>query len=186
MERIEITRVSYNDNHSYTTKKVKDEYFVDNTKIDGYQKSKIAKLETNDCFVRSVMSAFDVSYDEAHDFVRRNFYRENRKGTFVVNNINRVVACGVTLNGKKFKFVGKHPKKTNYPSTKILYNPKYGNTKRGFTVAPFLENFSSGTYIILVKQHAMAVKDGVLYANVNENIEGLQRPVELVIEIVNK
>ena len=49
--------------------------------IKGWDSSSLAKSETNDCVVLSIASAFSVSYEEAHEFVKNTFKRKFRKGT---------------------------------------------------------------------------------------------------------
>jgi hypothetical protein len=39
------------------------------------------------------------------------------------------------------------------------------NTLRNMTTAKFLEDYSKGTYIVTVKGHAFAIKDGVVIGN---------------------
>ena len=48
--------------------------------IKGYENSVIAKSEDNDCVVRSIASAFEVDYDNAHQFVSDTFKRKPKKG----------------------------------------------------------------------------------------------------------
>ena len=52
---------------------------VTSSKIKGYSKSEIAKKETNDCSVRALANAFDVTYNKAHKFLEENYGRKNRR-----------------------------------------------------------------------------------------------------------
>ena len=49
--------------------------------IKGYNSSKIAKSEKNDCFVRAMAAATDTDYDTSHEFVKKTFNRKPNKGT---------------------------------------------------------------------------------------------------------
>ena len=44
--------------------------------IKGYNSSKIAKSEKNDCFVRAMAAATDTDYDTSHEFVKKTFNRK--------------------------------------------------------------------------------------------------------------
>ena len=50
-----------------------------------------AKKENNDCVVRAVMNAFEVSYNEAHKFCEKEFKRKSKKGCSGYCNMIRVV-----------------------------------------------------------------------------------------------
>jgi hypothetical protein len=55
-----------------------------NDAIIGYSDSKIAQSETNDCFVRTIAAALEVSYDDAHAYVAKEYGRKNRQGTYSI------------------------------------------------------------------------------------------------------
>jgi hypothetical protein len=79
-------------------------YIQTSTAIIGYSESQIAKSERNDCFVRAVASAYEIPYDKAHTWVKKNFNRENRKGTFdVVMKMEQFSKEEKKLNKKKIK-----------------------------------------------------------------------------------
>ena len=59
--------------------------------IQGYSESVIAKSETNDCVVRAFASAFDITYDKAHKYVKEKFGRKDRQGTYgTVTTLNKM------------------------------------------------------------------------------------------------
>jgi hypothetical protein len=79
--------------------------------------------------------------------------------------------------------VSKHkvnPSKTHWKkmtgSNKVLTNPKY-KKQTGYTLKSFMENNPVGRFVLIVQGHAVAVVNGVLYANTNENAIGLYRSV---------
>jgi len=62
-----------------------------------------------------------------------------------------------------------------------LVNPKY-KKETGYTVKPFMEQHPVGRYIIIVKGHALALVDGVLYGNSSEQYNGFRRTIHYVIQ----
>ena len=119
--------------------------------IKGYQESKLAQAETNDCMVRATAAAFDVHYDEAHDFCRRNFRRQFRKGSFgVYHTLKAAEADGAEIFKKKIESI--------LPFT---YYKVYGQeVQRKMTVGTFAVKYPKGTYLLLVRGHAFTIKNG--------------------------
>ena len=156
---------------------IKPSLFVNTIKMSRRQ-SEIAKKEDNDCVVRAFMAALDIPYDQAHAWVKKNMEREDRKGTYTGKAIQLVE--GKVKNGYKLKFMGLNPNKMNWKkvtgSNKILTNPKY-KKQTGYTLKSFMENNPVGRFVFIVQGHAVAVVNGVLYANTNENALGLYRSV---------
>tara|TARA_Y100000034_G_scaffold474_2_gene609 strand:+ start:787 stop:1377 length:591 start_codon:yes stop_codon:yes gene_type:complete len=151
------------------------------------------KNETNDCVVKTFMNAFNISYDKAHAYVKKNFNRQDKKGTyFVVYKLAEMGGMKLVfskdadskcatkyLNGKTTKYIGSNPKacvKDNegnaYGTYIKLTNPLYPLGKgeyAGYTVGKFRLQHPKGTYIILVRDHALCIKDGILVDNYSEN-----------------
>jgi hypothetical protein len=162
------------------------------------------KKENKDCVVRAFMNAFDVSYNESHKFVEKHFGRKRRKGTFgCAGKMLKMVDKSIpSLNGKEVVHIGSHPKKGK-PGN-ILLNTQYPIFKRsslngetiiektfaGYTVGKFIQQHQHGTYIIIVAKHALAVKDGVMIDNGDQNDDLLnlyrrdQRRCEEIFEII--
>ncbi len=65
---------------------------------------------------------------------------------------------------------------------KILNNPKY-KKQTGYTLKSFIENNPVGRFVLIVQGHAVAIVNGVLYANTGENAVGLYRSVWMGFEI---
>jgi len=160
-----------------TRKKIRDQFFGDSNVISESQ-SEIAKRETNDCVVRAFMMALDLPYDKAHKFVADKFKRVNGKGVltrlYMTNVLNR------QKNGYKMTLMGFHPKYAFGRRNKLI-NPKY-KKETGYTVKSFMEQHPIGRYFIIVKGHALALVDGVLYGNFNEQYNGFRREVHYVIQ----
>ena len=156
---------------------LKPEYFVDTIKISN-ESGELGKNENNDCVVRAFMSALDLPYNQAHAWVKKELNRKDRKGTFMSAYSKNII--GKTKNGKKISYIGSHPSrdfmKYSIGSDKILVNPKY-KTKTGYTLKSFMENNPVGRFVLIVQGHAVAVIDGVLYGNRDEQWKGLYRSV---------
>jgi hypothetical protein len=159
---------------------LKAEYFVNSNAIAQNQ-SELAKRETNDCVVRAFMCALDISYEQAHAYIKKEMKREDRHGTYTFLYSKNII--GRIKNGRRISFIGAHPDKTwmqkniaNTTNKKILANPKY-KKPTGFTIKAFLENHPVGRFVLVVEGHALAVVDGVLCGNPNEQYHGLYRSV---------
>ena len=109
--------------------------------------SKIAQGETNDCVVYATASAFDLTYDQAHQVVREKFGRKDRKGTRTFSLLNSL--------------------RKEYQELKALntYTVHGREIKRRAKVYSFAKANPQGTYFILVSRHALVIKDGVVYDN---------------------
>lgn len=126
--------------------------------ITGYADSKLAKTENRDCVVRAIASASSMSYDKAHSFVADKFGRKNRKGTYgFLIGMNSMVNTGEKLNRKGVKKVD------------VTIKTKTGITT--MTVNKFAENFTSGSYIVVVKGHAFTIKDGKVVGNFSDAVK---------------
>mgnify|MGYP003109738496 CR=1 FL=1 len=137
-----------------------------------------AKSETNDCSVRAFATALDVSYDSAHEYVKNNFDRENKKG------VHKMMTKGFKLSGKVQKVEDVEFKIDLLPSSKITNEYKlHGEViSRKKTVKSFIKDFSKGIYLVLVSGHVFTVKDGIMIDNAGEEWRPT-RKVEDVFEI---
>jgi len=150
--------------------------------IKGYDESPIAKGERNDCVVRAFASAFEVSYDYAHKYVRENFGRKNREGTYgTVLKMKQIAEDRKQINYKKVKCVG-------VKSTMGMYSLKYDVktkgvvTKREMTVGTFAKQNPVGTFFILVSGHAFTIKDGVVIGNWDDAVKK-KRVIKFAFEV---
>lgn len=160
-----------------TKKKIKDNLFKDSIKIAETQ-SELAKKETNDCVVRAFMMALELSYDQAHKFVATKLNRVSKRGTYTRRYLSNIL--NKQKNGYKMKLMGYHPRYC-FGAQKKLVNPKY-KKETGYTVKSFMEQYPKGNYFIIVKGHALALVDGILYGNSCEQYNGFRRPVRYVVE----
>jgi len=174
---IETTTVKTWSGRTVTRKKIKDEFFV-NSNVVAESNSELAKKETNDCVVRAFMMALDLPYDKAHKFVADKFNRVNRRGTYTSQYLKNVI--GRVKNGYRMSLMGYHPRYA-FGDRKKLVNPKYSK-ETGYTVKSFMEQYPKGRYFIIVKGHALALVDGVLYGNGDEQFNGFRRTVHYVVK----
>jgi len=174
---IETTTIETRWGETVTRKKIKDEFFKDSNVI-AEEQSSLAKKEKNDCVVRAMMMTLDLPYDRSHKFVKDKFNRINGYGTYTSRYMSNIV--NRQKNGRKFKLMGFHPSKA-YGDRKKLLNPKY-KKETGYTVKSFMEQYPKGSYFIIVKGHALALVDGILYGNSDEQYNGFRRQVHYVIK----
>ena len=111
--------------------------------------SLIAKGETNDCVVYATASAFDLTYDQAHQVVREKYGRKDRKGTQTFSLLK-----GLRKEQEEVKAIN-------------TYTVRGRQIDRQAKVYSFAEANPQGTYFILVSRHALVIKDGVVYDNKN-------------------
>ena len=150
--------------------------------IKGYVESPIAKGERNDCVVRAFASAFEVSYDYAHKYVKENFGRKNREGTYgTVLKMKKLSEDRKQINSKKVKCLGSKSD-TGIHDLRYPVKTKDGYVKRDMTVGTFAKQNPVGTFFILVSRHAFTIKDGVVIGNW-EDSQKKKRVVKFAFEV---
>lgn len=156
---------------------LKEEFFVNSGGLAN-ESSDLARKETNDCVVRAFMCALNISYDQAHAYIKNKMGRKDRKGTYVNAYAKNII--NTTKNGKKISFIGSHPSKSFFKhafgSDRILVNKNY-KKPTGYTLKSFMENHPVGNFVLIVQGHAVAVVNGVLFGNHDERYNGLYRSV---------
>ena len=148
--------------------------------------SVLALNEKNDCAVRAFANAFNISYDVAHEFAADKFKRKAKKGT---RNMFQTLA---ELGFATFDLFSN----TLFPETRTysihpiarnkdgkVVNTNYTHKTVNHTVKTFCNKFNKGTYIVIVKNHALTIKDGIVIDNPNYRFEGYRRIVESACEI---
>jgi len=136
---------------------------VTNAKLLVTQDSIIAKGETNDCVVYATASAFDISYDEAHQVAKRVFSREERKGVRtieIMKGVKDLTESKESINGKTIKEFLANPKK--------VYRLHGKDIERKNRVSTFIKEHTQGTYLILTSGHALTIKDGAMIDNLTK------------------
>jgi len=152
------------------------------------KQSNLAKQETNDCVVLSLMSVLDIPYEAAHDIARTKLNRKDRQGTYLTIFAKNII--GEKFNGYRIKFIGAHPEKSHWQTSiagsvnkKVLKNVHYKKSDVGYTLKSFIEHNPVGRFMLIVQGHAVAVIDGVLYGNGNDRTRGVQRRVWAAFEM---
>ena len=138
--------------------------------------SSLAKTEKNDCAVRALANAFNITYDVAHMFAADKLERKVRKG------VKSMFAKLDLLGEVTFELFSN----TLFPETKTYkldgklkpLNPSYTHKPVKFTVKTFCAKFNKGTYILIVNKHALCIKDGIVIDNPNYKFTGYRRVVE--------
>ena len=126
--------------------------------------------ENNDCVVRAIAVASDLDYASAHQWVKEKLKRPDRKGTSVTAyRLSTLIQAGEKINNKQIVSI----------PHKELINPAYTHKKVQYTEGTFSQKHNKGTYFVLVKGHALAIKDGIIYDNSNYKIRnnGFRRPI---------
>ena len=123
--------------------------------------SSLAKEEKNDCVVRSVAVASGSSYIDAHSFCKDKFGREDKRGTnnlSIVTQMMKFEEEGMLIGDNKFKVevLGKAKVKNRYKlKGEVIFRKK--------TLKSFISTHMKGTYLIMIANHALTVKDGEVY-----------------------
>jgi hypothetical protein len=152
-----------------------------NDGIIGYSDSKIAQSETNDCFVRTIAAALEVSYDDAHAYVAKEYGRKDKEGTF---GVFRTLRTKMEILGREIEEMGEILK---YSTTKRLVTRYkcYGEiVEREMTFKSFVKKYPKGTYVILVKNHAFCLKDGVVVGGNYSDATALRKRVHGAFKII--
>ena len=138
--------------------------------------SSLAKNEKNDCSVRALANAFNITYDTAHMFAATKLERKVKKG------LKGMFSKLDLLGEVTFELFSN----TLFPETRTYKldgklkprNPDYTHKSVQFTVKTFCSKFNKGTYIVIVNKHALCVKDGIVIDNPNYKFTGYRRVVE--------
>jgi hypothetical protein len=153
-------------------------YCMTGKAIKGYDESVIAKGETNDCVVRAFASCFDLPYDKAHKYIKENFGRVNRQGTYrTVDTMMNLALNRTQVNYKRIKRLGEAKDGRYSYSLRYKVKTKEGSVMRNMTVGTFTKQNPIGTFFILVKGHAFTIKDGVVIGN----YEDAQKPKRIML-----
>ena len=138
--------------------------------------SSLAKNEKNDCAVRALANAFNITYDTAHMFAATKLERKARKG------VKSMFAKLDLLGEVTFDLFSNSlfPETRTYKLDGTLnpINTDYTHKEVSYTVKTFCTKYNKGTYIVLVNKHALCIKDGIVIDNPNYKFTGYRRVVE--------
>tara|TARA_R110000744_G_scaffold162277_1_gene278884 strand:+ start:121 stop:621 length:501 start_codon:yes stop_codon:yes gene_type:complete len=124
------------------------------------RRSEVSKTEKNDCVVRSIASAAEVSYKIAHKFCEEVFGREERKGVSGLVLAAKMIKAqddGITVGNKEFDVYGLKKKEVCNK-----YKLKGEEVWRKKTIKSFVQSHPVGTFLVMVANHALCIKDGEL------------------------
>ena len=151
---------------------------------NGYNVTKGSMLavgEKNDCAVRAMANAFNISYDVAHEFTAKEFKRKARRGTqHMFSTLSKLGQVTFELFSNTL-----FPESVEYNLVPVdaPINTDYTHKKVAYTVKTFCAKFSKGTFIVLVNKHALCVKDGIVIDNPNMRFTGYRRVVESYVKV---
>jgi hypothetical protein len=134
--------------------------------IKGYNESAIAQGETNDCFVRTVAAAIEVDYN-----------RKPKKGTF---GVVRGLRNSEEVLGKAIEEMGEEmiPGKSKYGKKLVMRYKCYGQVvEREMTLKSFVKKYPEGTYMLIVKNHAFCLRDGVVVGGNIQDAQSLKKRI---------
>jgi len=156
--------------------------------------------EVNDCTVHAIANAWGIKYADAHKYAKRYFNRETRAGASLFDIISSLSKHNTSIkfpciNGYNVEFKGAAPKCMFWASLagdrKMLVNKRYpkGRNSEGervygaYTIGKFIKDHPAGRFFILVKGHACAIVDGVLYDMPGFDRAGFKRPIQLAWQV---
>ena len=151
----------------------------------------IEPTDDNNCSIRSLASAFKVSYKKAYYAAQAIWNREDNLGIYgyQANQLDQM-----TLWGKKSERMGEVITKQSEHgewevelfSDKTLgkWYPIGGGSKkfRRMSVGTFFKTYNEGSYILVVNGHMFAFVDGEVRGNYSDAIM-LKRPIESAYKI---
>jgi len=148
--------------------------------------SVLALNEKNDCAVRAFANAFNITYDTAHLFAADKFARKAKQGVKnMFQTLNELGFATFDLFSDSLfpetKTYSIHPLKRNKDGKVV--NTDYTHKVVNHTVKTFCSKFNKGTYIVIVKKHALTIKDGIVIDNPNYRFSGYRRIVESACEV---
>jgi hypothetical protein len=130
------------------------------------------KWENNDCVVRALAIAADIDYSLAHKWAKQCLQREDGKGVYgTIPKMNLLAQNNLTILSKSIKSAGK------------MINKDYTQKPVQYTVGTFPRKFNKGRFLVIVRGHALAVVDGVVYDNNMFKETGFRRPIRAAFQI---
>ena len=141
---------------------------------------KLQESENNDCVVRALMHTLGITYAESHHLCETKLNRHPGKGVYTWLYLPKVKQA----HGKKIKQLGKS---SNFVSgfktltrTKKTKKNLWSNAKQKFVkvrkevqvkykVKEFIKAFPIGTYLVTVRAHAIAIINGKIIGNWNDD-----------------
>jgi hypothetical protein len=124
--------------------------------------SDLAKGEKKDCTVYAFASSFGTDYETAHDETNKRFGRSPKNGP---KSVDVITAMQSMLSSKEEVLGCKVTEFIKTPKTQTKWRLGGEKRMRRMRIKTFLKEYSTGTYFILVRGHALTIKDGNLIDN---------------------
>jgi len=134
--------------------------YLSASKVYSTSISEVSKTEKNDCVVRSIASAAEVSYKIAHKFCADVFGRQDKKGVngmVLASALLKAQDDGLVIGEKKYDVYGL--KKSEVCNKYKLHGEEIWRKK---TIKSFVQSHPVGTFLVMVANHALCIKDGEL------------------------
>jgi len=142
----------------------------DTVKYNGSNANQL--MDNNSCSVLALAEAFEISYDQAYTYAKDVWGRLKRKGV-ITGRIIDTFNSGLKVLDKKI--VDSKPiTKYRQPNGKIV--------NRRMRISTFIKEHPKGTYYILVKGHALVIKNGVMY-DVKSFADRFSRPINYAWQV---
>ena len=132
-----------------------------------------AKGEANDCTIRALVACTGKSYEDAHRYIAQQTGRIRRRGAETAALIKAL--DGKTIFGKFFESFGENVNQAQgfaglakVKAPAVVYRSGKTVRQSTMTMGTFLKTYTKGTYYILLRGHALAIVDGVIYGNTND------------------
>lgn len=122
-----------------------------NTAIKAIGAPEVYKEEKNDCTVKALAVSLAIPYDQAYLYAKQRLNRRRNVGP-TAKVLQRAFSFDSSFNELKGK------------ALKTTYKQVDGRMlDREMTIGTFAKMYSSGTYYIVVRGHALVVKDGIVF-----------------------
>jgi hypothetical protein len=114
--------------------------------------------DLNCCAVAALSASMEVPYDDAYKFAEREWGRKKREGTQTFKLLS-------SFENKEEITVGDKTKQIIPIKATHVYHQYGKDIERAMSLKTFLKVFNKGIYYIIIRQHALTVKDGELIDN---------------------
>jgi len=152
----------FNSSRVKTVVKLKAQRISQRDVIDGLN-STLAKGETNDCVVKTLATVMGWTYEESHTFCKEELGRKNRQG--VHGTARKLKEAKDSLPKTIERIYHPHPE----TGVKGIYYVQPNKNITKMSIRRFIQKHPTGTFIILVRQHAFALVDGVIIGNYKDS-----------------
>ena len=127
--------------------------------------SELANNESNDCSVRCLASATGVTYEEAYEYCKKYFKREDRDGAEGFIKTLDIREGLPFLGNCTYKRFGKY----------CFHNR--------ISIKDFVDKHYFGTYMICIENHVFTISNGIIVGNIEDSIK-VDREIIYVYKII--